>query len=361
MLEIVEFKCDSNNTALCGKVRDAFEVAGLMISKAFKFHAPILVNASFIDFCNNFNVCGKSQDDVPIGGAKPSRYILMKDDDRIERLYPQALVKQYKVKTCPQFAPYDIKADFNSAANWWFKSDGQPIQGKQRDFIEIILHEYFHGLGFRSNWDDWSNSQALYPLPTFRPDPQNSSLLIFDGFRETVFDKYIILLPCGQHISKFNAQLNLFAGGPGARFQNQSDFDLQFRNSTQYNQIAKKMFNISQTAKSLGFLPHHKKTKKSKKSKKIAKNAVILETSLIPYIRGSSISHVDFKTYVNTSDFLMRYSNNWLDTLDGCVSKGGNFSGGPIGPLLRSIMETLGYATAHYPNPYKATFVNNTR
>ncbi|CAG8588890.1 15194_t:CDS:2 [Racocetra fulgida] len=279
MLEVVEFKCDSNNTELCGKVRNAFEIAGLIISKAFKFRAPILVNASFVNFCNNFKVCGKSQDDVPIG-----MYILMKDDDGVERLYPQALVKQFKIKKCPQFAPFDIKADFNSAANWWFKSD--------------------------------------------------------------------VLLPSKKHISKFNAQLNLFAGGPGAKFQNKSDFDLQFRNSTQYNEIAKKMFNISQTAKSMGFLPRYKKN---------AKKAVILETSLIPYIRGSSISHVDFMTYVNTSDFLMRYSNNWLDTLDGCVTKGGKSSYGPIGPRLRSIMESLGYATARHPKPYRPTLTNITR
>ncbi|CAG8522373.1 9229_t:CDS:2, partial [Dentiscutata erythropus] len=333
-LQIVEFVCDSNDTDLCGKARNAFEIAGLIITKAFIFHIPVLVNVSFTNFCKTLNVCG---DEAPIGGAKSARHILMRDDDGIDRLYPQALVKQYKLQPHPQFAPYDIKADFNSAASWWFKSDGKPIQGQQKDLVEIILHEYFHGLGFKSNWDDWTDPQtslqALSPLPLFRLDSQNSSSLIFDGFKESAFDKYLILRSSGQNISEFNTQLNFFAGGPGAKFQNKTNFENQFYNSTQYNQIAKPMFINAQTAKSLGFLPHNKKTKKK---------AVILETSLIPYSRGSSISHVDLKTYENTSDFLMKYSINLLDTLDGDVAKGGNFSGGPIGPLLRSIMETLG-------------------
>ncbi|RIB29232.1 hypothetical protein C2G38_2155934 [Gigaspora rosea] len=350
MLQIVEFVCDSNDTDLCSKARNAFEIAGLMISKVFIFNTPIFVNASFTDFCKTFNICRNSPNNVPIGGAKPARQILMRDDDGVERFYPQALVKQYRLQKHPQFASYDIKADFNSIASWWFEDDGKPIQGHQRDFVEIILHEYFHGLGFKSNWDDWINSQpnlqALFPLPVFRLESQNSSLLIFDGFKESVFDKYVILLSNGQNISEINAQLNLFAGGPGAKFQNKSDFESQFYNSTQYNQIAKQMFINAQTDKSMGFLPHNKK-----------KHAIILETSLVPYIRGSSISHVDQKTYENTSDFLMKYSINWLETLNRDMSKGGHFSGGPIGPLLRSIMETIGYATTRHPHPYRATLV----
>ena len=73
-----------------------------------------------------------------------------------------------------------------------------------------------------------------------------------------------------------------------------------------------------------------------------ANEAIILETTLNPFKTGSSLGHVDFKTYVNTSDFLMTYKQDSGMTLDDYMSIGGNYTGGPIGPKLRQILATMG-------------------
>lgn len=47
---------------------------------------------------------------------------------------------------------YDIVAQFNSTADWYFETSGIPDPG-EFDFITVVLHELGHGLGFTSTFE----------------------------------------------------------------------------------------------------------------------------------------------------------------------------------------------------------------
>lgn len=213
-----------------------------------------------------------------------------------------------------------------------------------------------HGLGFISNWNDYINQtpQALTPDitpldtgdPSVQISPNNS--VTFQGFYESAFDRYMVTLPNLTPTSQFTRVLNAFNGGIGTKYAAYNVFFQYFVTSPQYV-TALQMYNISTTGQSLGFLPQN--------STSLA-DAIVLETTLSPFAEGSSISHVDYNTYTNTSDFLMRYMQDRGITLEEAVARGG---GGPIGPRLLRVLESLGYATVNNPNPDRnvTTIPNN--
>ncbi|CAG8442930.1 3897_t:CDS:10 [Acaulospora colombiana] len=344
MFKVTAFQCGSNDTTLCNNVKNAFETAGQIISQVFYLKVPVSINVTFTNFCEALKLCSIGKKFVAIefnfdpkkGAAMPSRNMLMLDDDGATRFYPQALVKQFQLSTHPEYAPCDITATFNSQVKWWFREDKRPIKDKERDFLFVVLHEMMHGLGFVSNWADWTNplnaSEALSPYPLLTSDPKGGDAVIFDGFQETCFDKYVIILPSGQHISNITKQLNRFGGGPGTKFANETDFILKFHASPQYK-IAKKIFKKAVTANDLGFLPHGESN---------PRDSVTLETSLNPFVQGASIDHVSNKRYANSSDFLMKFLFKPLETLESLEKRAGSESCGPIGPELRLIMQSLG-------------------
>ncbi|CAG8650516.1 1900_t:CDS:2, partial [Cetraspora pellucida] len=346
----VTFTCGVKNTILCNKVKKTFETAGNMISSTFILNSPITINASFVDFCVVLGDCGGKTGLVTLGGASPARTIPLQDDDGLVRLYPQALVKQFQFNTHPEYGPYDISAMFNSAEKeFWFDGDGK-IKQDQQDFLYVVLHELIHGLGFASNWGDYISEDTPTAItPDFSLVPDIGSKLKFNGFMESAFDKYLIQIPSGRRNSEITDQLNEFPGGTNVKFSCTEDLVANFKASPQYK-LGLDMMKTITTPSSLGFLPHGSTD---------PEQAIILETSLNPYQQGSSISHVDFDTYNATSDFLMKYladrgvNMHTITTSRGCTDA--------IGPKLKLILETMGYATSNNPNPYKpsVTIVSN--
>ncbi|CAJ0922457.1 16151_t:CDS:2 [Entrophospora sp. SA101] len=138
-----------------------------------------------------------------IGQAGPSRWIGMKSEDGIVRLYPQALVKQFQLKTNPEFSPADIIAEFNSDVDFWFEDDATPIKPTQYGFLYMTLHEFIHGLGFVSIWD---------------PSP------------------YFVTVNTTELLNKFAPK--------GTKFDSEDDFYAKFQNSAQYK-IATDMLNLN--------------------------------------------------------------------------------------------------------------------
>jgi len=338
----VSFNCLINDSTLCNKVQTAFTTAGAIITANLLLNTPINVNATFLNFCASMQDCGdQTRGLLTLGGASPSRTIPMTDKDGVTRLYPQALVKQFPPTNGKKkaFSQFDINAMFNSNGKFWFDGDG-PIGDDQSDFLFVIIHELIHGLGFTSSWDDWISPVAQGLTPEIVAQTSNGNDLYFQSFQEYAFDRYMVVLPTLQKTTDLVAQLNTF----GARKFVTGAIFMSSLLSSQQGQVAKQMLKYATTPHSLGFMPSSGST---------AADAIVLETTLNPYSEGSSVSHVDYATYTNTSDFLMRFQQDRGVSLAQAIKRGGNYVGGAIGPKLKLVLETLGYTTQDNPNPYR--------
>ncbi|RHZ82651.1 hypothetical protein Glove_106g6 [Diversispora epigaea] len=349
----LNFTCGIKDKKLCKKAELAFEEAGKVISKAFVFNTPININALFADL----------NDARLLGSAGPARLIPLMSEDSMTRLYPQSLVKQFNFSNHPEFNEADIIAMFNAGADFWFENDG-PIKPRQANFHTVILHELFHGLGFTSGFRDHVNnaldqkSDAISPIPglTFESDdPTLMDPVFFQGFAETIFDKFVMVLPDSDDpsgtpptpFSNFTKQLNNF-GPPNTNFSTADDFFSKLTNSPEWD-VAKYLFKKATLEKSMMFVPRDTDII----------DGTVLETSLDPYAPGSSISHVSEALYTGTSDFLMRFALEPGITINDLIMNGGNYSGGAIGPKLSSIMNSLGYATPDNLEPIIPTEPSN--
>lgn len=74
--------------------------------------------------------------------------------------YPGALAEKLARTNLNSAQDYDIVAQFNSSANWYFQPTGTPGDA-QHDFITVVLHELGHGLGFTSTFTE-ENGLGLY-------------------------------------------------------------------------------------------------------------------------------------------------------------------------------------------------------
>ncbi|CAG8623439.1 5299_t:CDS:2 [Acaulospora morrowiae] len=328
---VIDFTCGSSDTTLCEKAKNAFISAGQRIASVIRFNTPIRVNASFAALSAN-----------TLGSAKPARTIPLQDQDGIIRLYPQALVKQMQFPSHPEFSTYDITALFSSTADVFFKED-VTIQTNQYDFEYIVTHEYIHGLGFISYWREWfvPDFPDLTPYPEFLVDNTDPSKPItYTGFTETAFDRYMVLNTTDKiKMTTLAQQINKFAP-IGKKFPSLISFEESFLDSRQ-SYIAENLSYAAINPYSMDFVTNDS-------------TPVILETKIIPFNPGSSVTHVD-TLYMNTSDFLMVYVAQPGITLDDIIIKNGNASGGAIGPYLTKVLETLGYTTANNLSPYRPT------
>ncbi|CAI2174398.1 5467_t:CDS:2 [Funneliformis geosporum] len=330
----IKFTCGMDDKKLCDKVQKGFESAGQIITSTISIEIPITIDASFYDFCKTDNQCS-IDNNVVAGGANPARTIALMDEDGVERYYPQALVKQLPFEHHPNFGPFDILAKFNSEADYWFEGDDSQIKPEQADFQLVVLHELVHGLGFYSSWNDFFdfvNPKGLTPIPSVEGEVKENMEMIFNGFIENIFDKYLVILSSGEHASNITTIINTIVNEKGKFYETPKDFIVKFKSSPQYLQ-SQIMLQTATTPFALGFLP---------KNANSPSEAIVLETTLNPYQTGSSLGHVDYKTYVNTSDFLMTYKQDSGLTLGDFMSIGGNYTGGPIGPRLRQVLKTLG-------------------
>jgi hypothetical protein len=116
------------------------------LTQIIQLRSPLIVNASFTDFCAAYGVCGLSAEtDTVLAGAVPARTFPLVDDDGVVRFYPQAAVRQmdFPRNQTPQFGSCDILVEFNSNANFWFPyPNTTAINSAQYDFLVIALHEY---------------------------------------------------------------------------------------------------------------------------------------------------------------------------------------------------------------------------
>ena len=115
---------------------------------------------------------------------------------------------------------------------------------------------------------------------------------------EYIFDKYLVSLPSVKTFTTVTDQLNEF------KFtwdMTDEQFVSSFMASPQFR-IAQDVYKQATIRGSMGFLLNPNLPPNTPLTQD---DFVILETSINPYKFGSSISHLDYETYKNTSDFLM--------------------------------------------------------
>ncbi|KAI9289666.1 hypothetical protein BC943DRAFT_79324 [Umbelopsis sp. AD052] len=328
----IDFTCYASNHT-CQRARQAFERAGKIISQAITFTTPITVNATYVPFCRTLGECPKDNL-VTLGGSYPARTVAIAKEDGIFRLYPQALVKQMQLDSPPAFAQYDIVSLFNAEAPFWFEDDG-PIEGDQSDFLFVILHEFIHGLGFYSNWQEPVGWDALTPDLSLLAQGERlvgvnetSGDFVLTSALESAFDQYLVRLSDMQHTSNTARKFDTYK-------PQQTIPLVKGLQQTGLWDEAKAMYGLGTKANSLGFIVPNDSSA-----------MLVLETGLSPFQSGSSISHVDYAMYGDSADFLMRYMQDRGLTLDQAMARSGSSS--PIGPKLRKVLKTLGYQTIEY-------------
>ncbi|CAG8826691.1 6203_t:CDS:2, partial [Gigaspora rosea] len=144
------------------------------------------------------------------------------------------------------YSSCDIYAQFNSAVNFWFNGDG-PISPAQQNIHTVILHELFHGLGLTSSWRNNLDSLLQYPANGLSPVPYlitsaSSNSIIFQGFIETIFDKFLVILPDNitssplvpTSLTAYTSKLNEF-GPPPTEFSTSLKFAESLILSPQWN------------------------------------------------------------------------------------------------------------------------------
>lgn len=318
-----------------------------IISDIFLFETPLVINASYVSFCQEYQDCHHDAKYASIGQAYPSiSYVMMDNTDKMTRLYPQPLLKQYtNISVKPSWTPYDIEAQFNNEINWYFVNNDDPIQSSQTDFLRNVVHELIHGLGFMTSWsDDFYQAMSLlfdsgklepFITPTLLAQTSNHQLMSdysshqpFWGFAEFPFDKYIHYKTNSNSYTSFTSttqQLNHFSGS-NATFRNMVDLANAWYASDEYTS-SKRLYTKAVTFLDVLAVIDNEPL-------------LFLETSVNPFSSGSSLCHVDQSQYLNTTEYLMVYlANAGIDIyqLDQM------FPQGPLGPKLLKVMATLGY------------------
>lgn len=201
--------------------------------------------------------------------------------------------------------------------------------------IHIIQHEFMHGLGFYSGWNEYIQSESITPDPS--PFLSNQLMLMLNPttnaihpnqFLESAMDRLLRVIQIDQKptlvpVSEYTRKLNRIEAK-----------DLQDLVLDPNFMFAKEMNRFSTEPGSLGIALE-------------TNELIVLETGLSPFQPGSSVSHVAYLNYTDTPDFLMRFMQDRGVTLEEVVRKGGG--DGPIGPLLLRIFEEIGYATVNNP------------
>ncbi|KXN71618.1 hypothetical protein CONCODRAFT_78246 [Conidiobolus coronatus NRRL 28638] len=342
----IDLTCTSQ-VSTCNMVMDTFITASDYLTNIIKFTTPIKIQAVYTSFCQYGGDCDRVRQ--TLGKAQTTRYHPLRSDDGKSRLYPQSLVKQLsKTSLRGSLAPYDITAEFNSDANFYFQSEGGQISRGQSDFLLVVSHELVHGLGFATIYNDYitkpgSQAQAIFPNPEVSSYSDGKAKI--NNFYESIFDRYVVLTQNKQSLSSVTDVINGYLVDNKDRiFRSKEEAFKNFVDSSQY-QVAKDLLNTAQTEGSMEFVFNT--------TSKTPFSSLVLETSLKPYAPSSSISHASAKNYLNTKEFLMKHEMSSGNSLSKLVSSvgSGSWDTAPYGPGLIAVLETIGYPTNQNPSP----------
>ncbi len=153
------------------EAQKAFQQAVDIWASILSSPVPIRVLAIWHDIQSN------SATSTILGQASPADFTRnFPGQQKSGTWYPIALAEKIAGKELNSINDYDIRAEFNSSANWYLGS-GAPARN-QFDFTSVVLHELCHGLGFTSSMSSTATSTtASWGYSTGYP-------IIFDQFME---------------------------------------------------------------------------------------------------------------------------------------------------------------------------------
>ncbi|ORZ25872.1 hypothetical protein BCR42DRAFT_16364 [Absidia repens] len=282
--------------------------------------------------------------------------------DNTTRMYPQATLKQFtQLKPKPQWLEYDIIAQFNSDNNWYYSDDLNNIQQTQTDLLRTILHEMVHGLGFVSSWSDdlyqrfepyvddltpFLTPMLLIPPEQLQTIAQNEDTnegnQPFWGFVECPLDKFMVY-----HSVPMPTITNLLNNWGDANVLYNTIYDMvNGWIDSDLHLYAQSAYHGSTTPQDIAIaLPGRS-------------NTLLMETSLVPFVDGSTLSHVDYSSYHNTADYLMTYTTKPGVAVSAMKE---SFSTGPLGPELLQVLASLGYRIQSSPSSQPPTNYKTSR
>ncbi len=215
--------------------RSAFEDGVLEILRDF-FQSEVPIN---------ININWRSLEGNSLAGASPSAYYSrFSNVPNPSEVYPVALAEKISRRELNDPDEPDINITVNSERNWyydWFNPSGV---GNRFDFVSVLLHEVFHGLGFVS---------------FTRVNNNIGSIGLFSGGRHTIYSDFM-----------FN--------GSSTKVSDVVDNSSEMAAVLQSQNL---FFNLISSSQSLKLYAPGE------------------------YDPGSSISHLDEFTFNNTSDALM--------------------------------------------------------
>ncbi|ORY08429.1 hypothetical protein K493DRAFT_403414 [Basidiobolus meristosporus CBS 931.73] len=329
-MRLASFRC-TESPAVCEKAKATFQIAFDLLGNVIEFKRPVNVKASYVNYCRDMGWCRSSL----LGYAGPARSIRLKSSDGKYRMYPQGLVKQMNSTDSSRFSGLDIQATFNSETRFWFQVDNNPIKRGQYDFLSVILHELVHGLGFTTQWNSYYNI-GLMPRPSFSNSRNGRAR--FSGFTENAFDQYLVEVPTMTKLTKIADQISSkLRSQEYERVSSKAGILRKFQDSVD-SHLPRDLLKAVTKPRTIGFLP------------KNSKDVIFLETSIRRFTQGSSLCHLDYRSNLNSPDFVMKYKSG-PGSIQSKLSKIKLNKYSPIGPQLISILETLGYKINPNPRP----------
>lgn len=310
-------------TQPCDKVEHALLLMATNLENVIYLN-EIHIHITYDSFCKTTFGCGSSV----AGFCKPSQLISV-NEEGVSVMYPQALFKQKPRQETVQLEPYDMYVNINSLKNFHFPMDYPSSIGLfQVSFIDVLVHEVNHGLGFFGSLFE-RKPRLVTPTPRVWTSTTPTGKETNIKFYFTAYDKRIYTKSQKTSFVAYAKALeSLDAKGVS--------YDDLMANIEAYPHYP--IFrNLSKVVDKDQDLYFHTQ---------INVNAT-LESSL--FRKGGDLSHLDSETYKGTRDAVMRPKVSTWAGIHDVYDYHDLWIRAPYGEVTLQILSTLGYRLSSGP------------
>ncbi|KAJ3179744.1 hypothetical protein HDU85_004743 [Gaertneriomyces sp. JEL0708] len=301
------WQCDATTRPeICDAGLKDFTAATRLIAEKLTINEQIVVQAHFKSFCGGVLDANQCEDANILGAAQSVSLfpgaILTSAGQTLNSsntfLYPQSILKQYPMSAAVKDAlgEVDISAEFNADYTWIYEN--KPFPGYPDgnfSLMNVIIHEVLHGLGFDSAFQLFN---SIYPF-TSSSIPYIAPILYYTGSkRDPTIRDWMPPMPYDGLLRTVNGRpitdwaYRIYKFFPGE--SQMSSFIPNFERSGDAFAAARELYQIF-TSSAFATITNPVSNTVS--------NAQIYTPN--PYESGSSIAHVDFRTFAQTPDDIM--------------------------------------------------------